>query len=114
MVYRAPFKVVLDLITVKFMATYLTKPIYVFGTLGMGAMLLSFLIFGWMVVLKYCYHTSFIETPLPVLVAIFFLMGVQLITDGIQSEINMLTYHESQNKRIYKVKSSINLEDDLD
>jgi glycosyltransferase involved in cell wall biosynthesis len=108
------FKVVLDLITVKFMATYLTKPIYVFGSLGMGALMLSFLIFGWMVVLKYCYHTSFIETPLPVLVAIFALMGVNLIGDGIQAEINMRTYHESQNKRIYKIKSSINLEGDLD
>jgi glycosyltransferase involved in cell wall biosynthesis len=103
------FKVVLDLITVKFMATYLTKPIYVFGTAGLGSMLLCGLTFAWMVVLKYCYHTSFIETPLPVLCAIFLLMGVQLTLMGLQSEILMRTYHESQGKRIYKVKSAINV-----
>jgi glycosyltransferase involved in cell wall biosynthesis len=108
------FKVVLDLITVKFMATYLTKPIYVFGTAGIGALILSFLIFGWMVVLKYGYHTSFIETPLPVLVAMFFMTGVQLTLMGILAEINMRTYHESQGKRIYIVKSAMNLEDEED
>jgi len=108
------FKVVLDLITVKFMATYLTKPIYIFGTAGVGALLLSFLIFGWMVVLKYCYHTSFIETPLPVLVAMFFMTGVQLTLMGLLAEMQMRTYHESQGKRIYKVKTSINVEGDLD
>jgi hypothetical protein len=77
------FKVVLDLITVKFMAKYFTKPIYVFGTAGLASWILSLLIFAWMVVLKYGYHTSFIETPLPVLVAVFFLMGMQLLVDGI-------------------------------
>lgn len=108
------FKVVLDLITVKFMATYLTKPIYVFGTAGIGSIMLSFLIFGWMVVLKYCYHTSFIETPLPVVAAMSFLMGVNLTLMGLQSEILMRTYHESQGKRIYKIKTSLNLEDEED
>jgi len=108
------FKVVLDLITVKFMATYFTKPIYLFGTAGIGSLILSFLTFGWMVVLKYGYHTSFIETPLPVLVAVFFLTGAQLTFMGLQSEILMRTYHESQGKRIYNVKSSINVAEDED
>jgi dolichol-phosphate mannosyltransferase len=108
------FKVVLDLITVKFMATYFTKPIYLFGSAGMAAIILSFIIFGWMVVLKYCYHTSFIETPLPILAGMFAMMGVNMIFQGLQSEMQMRTYHESQGKRIYKIKTSINLEGDLD
>jgi glycosyltransferase involved in cell wall biosynthesis len=108
------FKVVLDLITVKFMAKYFTKPIYVFGTAGFMSWILSFAVFGWMVVLKYFYHTSFIETPLPVLVAMFFLMGTQLLLMGLQSEILMRTYHESQGKRIYKVKSTLNIEGDME
>lgn len=108
------FKVVLDLITVKFMAKYFTKPIYVFGTAGFLSWILSFAVFGWMVVLKYFYHTSFIETPLPVLVAMFFLMGTQLLLMGLQSEILMRTYHESQGKRIYKVKSALNIEGDME
>ncbi len=107
------FKVVLDLITVKFMAKYFTKPIYVFGTAGLASWILSFLIFGWMVVLKYYYQTSFIETPLPVLVAVFFLMGMQLLLMGLQAEIMMRTYHESQGKRIYKVKSTLNVDGEL-
>lgn len=102
------FKVVLDLITVKFMSTYFTKPIYLFGTAGIWSLILSAMTFTWMVVLKYFYHTSFIETPLPVMVAVFFMVGAQLILMGLQSEILMRTYHESQGKRIYKVKSSIN------
>jgi RsiW-degrading membrane proteinase PrsW (M82 family) len=76
--------------------------------------ILSFAVFGWMVVLKYFYHTSFIETPLPVLVAMFFLMGTQLLLMGLQSEILMRTYHESQGKRIYKVKSTLNIEGDME
>ena len=108
------FKVVLDLMTVKFMSTYFTKPIYLFGTAGLWSMVLSFSAFAWMVVLKLFYHTSFIETPLPVLVAMFFMVGMQLILMGLQSEILMRTYHESQGKRIYIVKTSINLENELD
>lgn len=102
------FKVVLDLMTVKFMSTYLTKPIYVFGTAGLWSMVMAVAAFAWMVVLKFAYHTSFIETPLPVLVAVLFVMGMQLIFMGLQSEILMRTYHESQGKRIYRLKSTIN------
>ncbi|MBN9395133.1 MAG: glycosyltransferase family 2 protein [Candidatus Melainabacteria bacterium] len=105
------FKVVLDLMTVKFMSTYLTKPIYVFGTAGLWSMVMAMAAFVWMVVLKLCYHTSFIETPLPVLVAVLFVMGMQLIFMGLQSEILMRTYHESQGKRIYRVKTLLNVQD---
>ncbi len=51
---------------------------------------------------------------MPVLVAMFFMVGMQLILMGLQSEILMRTYHESQGKRIYIVKSSINVEGELD
>lgn len=102
------FKVVLDLITVKFMSTYFTKPIYVFGFAGMGSFAISILAFAWMVVLKYCYDTTFIETPLPVLSAMFFMLSVQFILMGLLAEILMRTYHESQDKRIYIVESKLN------
>lgn len=104
------FKVVLDLITVKFMSTYFTKPIYVFGTAGFGCMGLSLLAFVWMVVLKYCYDTTFIETPLPVLTAMFFIVGIQFVLMGLLSEVLMRTYHESQGKRIYAVDKKLNIE----
>jgi glycosyltransferase involved in cell wall biosynthesis len=103
------FKVVLDLITVKFMSTYFTKPIYVFGTAGMMSFLTGMAAFVWMLVLKFAYHTTFIETPLPVLVCMFVMLGVQFILMGLLAEILMRTYHESQDKKIYSVGESINI-----
>ncbi len=104
------FKVVLDLVTVKFLSEYATKPIYLFGQAGFWSFAAAFLSFAWMVVLKYGYHTTFIETPLPVLSAMFFMLGVQFILMGLLAEIQMRTYHESQGKRIYMVRTTINIE----
>lgn len=101
-------KVVLDLMLVKFLASYATKPIHMFGTMGLLSFLAGFLAFSWMVVLKFCFNTSFILTPLPVLVAMCFLLGVQFIFMGLLAEINVRTYHESQGKAIYVVKSVLN------
>lgn len=104
------FKVILDLLTVKFLSTYLTKPIYVFGATGFACMAISVAAFVWMLVLKYFYDTTFIETPLPVIVAMSFIVGVQFILMGLLAEMMMRTYHEAQGKRIYKVKSKLNLD----
>jgi glycosyltransferase involved in cell wall biosynthesis len=98
--------VVLDLITVKFMSSYLTKPIYLFGLVGIASIGVSFAAFVWAVILKYFYDTTFIETPLPVLCAMFLLVGVQFILMGLLSEMLMRTYHESQGKRIYILDES--------
>lgn len=102
------FKVILDLITVKFMSTYFTKPIYLFGFAGMASLGLSIASFLWMLVLKFGYDTTFIETPLPVLCAMFFMLSVQFILMGLLAEILMRTYHESQGKRIYIVETKLN------
>lgn len=106
-------KVVFDLVTIKFMASYMTKPLYVFGTAG----LLSFLISGvsaiFAFLLKYAgwpHQADFIETPLPVLSMIMVVLGIQLILMGLIAEILVRTYHESQNKPIYTVKSRINFD----
>lgn len=105
-------KVVLDLILVKFLSSYATKPIHIFGGMGLASLAAGFLAFAWMVILKLFYATSFIETPLPVLIAMCFLLGVQFIFMGLLAEINVRTYHESQNKSIYIVKSVLNGPDD--
>jgi glycosyltransferase involved in cell wall biosynthesis len=106
------FKVILDLLTIKFLSTYATKPIYVFGTAGLASFGTSIVLFGWMIILKYCYQTTFVETPLPVLVAMFFMLGVQFILMGLMAEMITRTYHESQGKRTYKISSMVNLADD--
>jgi glycosyltransferase involved in cell wall biosynthesis len=102
------FKVILDLLTVKFLSSYATKPIHVFGMIGLSSFGCALVGFAWMIVLKLFYQTSFIETPLPVLVTMFFMLGVQFIMMGLLAEIMVRTYHEAQGKLIYKVKTVLN------
>jgi glycosyltransferase involved in cell wall biosynthesis len=104
------FKVVLDLITVKFLSSYATKPIYVFGGAGMLSMALSLLVGVWAVYLKLIHYADFIQTPLPLLTVTLFMVGVQLIMMGLLAEMVMRTYHESQDKATYTVRNTLNLD----
>jgi hypothetical protein len=62
----------------------------------------------WAVYLKIFENTSFIQTPLPLLVALAFITGVMSILMGLIAEIIMRTYYESQGKRVYLVKGTMN------
>jgi glycosyltransferase involved in cell wall biosynthesis len=99
-------KVVFDLMTIKFMASYQTKPIYVFGTFGMAAFALSMLAGLWAIVLKF-EGTSFIQTPLPVVAVVMLAISVQFFLMGLLAELLVRTYHESQDKAIYAVRERI-------
>ena len=104
-------KVILDLILVKFMAKYSQKPMYVFGGFGLFSVLLSFLSFALMLCYKFFGNKSFIETPLPMLTVLFFLMGFVCILMGFIAEILMRTYFESQGKSTYLIDYTCNFED---
>jgi glycosyltransferase involved in cell wall biosynthesis len=104
-------KVVFDLVTIKFMASYQTKPIYVFGTFGLVAFLISLVAGLWALFLKLVEHVSFILTPLPVLSIVMFAVGVQFFLMGLLAEMSVRTYHESQAKAIYAVRERIGFED---
>jgi len=97
-------KVVLDLLTVKFLGSYSTKPIYIFGGLGMSAILLSVLTISAALVNKFINGVSLIQSPLLLLSALMFIVGVQLIMMGLLAEIGVRTYHESQAKPTYVVR----------
>lgn len=99
-------KVVFDLMTIKFMASYGTKPIYVFGTFGMLAFFLSVVAGIWAIALK-LYGTSFILTPLPVITVVMLAISMQFFLMGLLAELLVRTYHESQNKAIYAVREKI-------
>lgn len=99
-------KVVFDLMTIKFMAEYHTKPIYVFGTFGMIAFALAMIAGIWALVLKY-EGTSFILTPLPVVTVVMLAISVQFFLMGLLAELLVRTYHESQDKAIYAVREKI-------
>lgn len=104
------FKVLLDLIIVKFMEKYFTKPIYLFGGFGMLCLFVSFIVGTWTIYLKIFKHVSFILTPLPILSVMLSVSGTMSILLGLIAEILSRTYFESQNKSIYLVKNTINME----
>ena len=99
-------KVVFDLMTIKFMASYQTKPIYVFGTFGLIAFFLAAIAGIWAIVLKF-EGTSFILTPLPVITVVMLAISVQFFLMGLLAELLVRTYHESQDKTIYAVRERI-------
>src|SRR5262245_18324492 len=104
-------KVIFDLITIKFLANYLTKPLYIFGWTGMLVFALSFLSALIAILMKFVgwpHHADFIQTPLPVLAMILLVLGIQLFLLGLIAELLMRTYHESQGKQIYQIKMKIN------
>ena len=99
-------KVIFDLMTIKFMASYQTKPIYVFGMFGVIAFLISIIAGIWAIILKF-YGTSFILTPLPVVAIVMLAISMQFFLMGLLAELLVRTYHESQNKSIYAVRERI-------
>ncbi len=103
-------KVVFDLITIKFMAEYHTKPLYVFGAFGMIAFAISIVSGAWALVLKLFYGTSFILTPLPIIAVVMLAISVQFFLMGLLAELLVRTYHESQDKAIYAVREKIGFE----
>jgi glycosyltransferase involved in cell wall biosynthesis len=101
-------KVVLDLIVVKFLASYATKPIYVFGGFGLFALLMSFVTFALMVYFKIApepAHRDFVETPLPLFVVMLMLVGCLSLLLGLVAELTVRTYYESQGKRTYLIRA---------
>jgi glycosyltransferase involved in cell wall biosynthesis len=104
-------KVVLDLVVVKFLAKYSNTPIYVFGGFGFVCIGISIMAGLLAVYLKLFHHTSFILTPLPLLVVMSFITGIMSILMGLLAEIIMRTYYESQSKPVYLVKNILNIND---
>ncbi|MCH2161922.1 MAG: glycosyltransferase family 2 protein [Phycisphaerales bacterium] len=101
-------KVMLDLMVVRFLDKYLVKPIYVFGGFGFLCFLAALGFFTWMLVLKLGFDTNFNRTPLPVLTATTFLMGMMSILLGLVAEIVARIYFESTGRRSYTVAEILN------
>ncbi|MDD9898591.1 MAG: glycosyltransferase family 2 protein [Candidatus Melainabacteria bacterium] len=103
------FKVVLDLILMKFLTDYITKPIYAFGSIAFISMLLSITSFLAAVVLKISTGIQLDHTPLVLLGTMFFTVSIQIFMMGILADLVMRTYYESQDKRTYAVEEAINI-----
>ena len=101
------FKVILDLMVVKFLMSYSQKPIYVFGGMGLLMVLGAFISGGYAIYLKLLKGVSFILTPLPLLSVLLLMLGFLSILMGFLAEILTRTYYESQGKPTYHIKETI-------
>jgi glycosyltransferase involved in cell wall biosynthesis len=102
-------RVILDLMTVKFLLTYSTKPIQLFGKWGVYTLLAGLASGTVTVYMKLFEHVSMNRNPLLILTAFLLFMGIQFIVMGLLGELNARTYFESQGKPIYVIKDRINL-----
>jgi glycosyltransferase involved in cell wall biosynthesis len=105
-------RVVLDLITVKFLHTYLTRPMHVMGLAGIFCMALGFISLLLTIWMKHAYGTFMTGNPLLLLSALLELIGVQFITMGLIGEMMSRTYFESQGKKAYTIRNTLNVEND--
>jgi len=101
------FRVVMDLLTVTFIKTFLTRPMHVFGSLGMASLAAGSLVGFYLAFVKIFLNQGIGDRPLLLLSVLLVLAGVQLFCFGLLAELLMRTYHESQSKPIYRVRERI-------
>ena len=97
-------RVVLDLITVKFLLSYSTRPIQIFGLLGVISGTAGFLIALIMTIQRQFFAISLSDRPLLLLAILLMFIGIQFVSIGLIGELQARTYHETQNKPVYFVK----------
>lgn len=101
------FKVVLDVFAVKFLCDYSTKPLHVFGGLGLASIVSSFILCGLVVYQKLISGIYAHRNPFLLLAVMLFLAGMQALLMGLLAELAMRTYHESQNKTAYVIRDIV-------
>lgn len=103
-------RVVLDLMTVKFLLAYSTKPIQLFGRWGIYTLFAGVLSGMATLYMKLFDHMSMNRNPLFILTAFLLFMGIQFIVLGLLGELNARTYYEAQGKPIYVVRERLNFD----
>jgi len=101
-------KVLMDLMTVKFLDKYMLKPMYLFGFWGVVFFVASFAFTIWAFYMRYVENYWFTQTPLPMMAVFSFMTGVICILMGLLAEMTTRTFHESQGKSIYMVRETRN------
>lgn len=104
-------KVVLDLVTVKFLSSYASKPIYLFGGTGIVLIAISLVVLLWLLIRRIIWRTSVMASPFFATSLMVTIMGFQSILMGLIAELLARTYHESQGKPTYTVRELVNFED---
>jgi glycosyltransferase involved in cell wall biosynthesis len=104
-------RVVLDLITVKFLHSYLTRPMHIFGLGGLLCMFVSFLTLALVIFEKLAWAEDMTGNPLLLLSVVLTVVGVQFISMGLIGEVLARTYFESQGKTSYMIRTTMNVEE---
>ncbi len=104
-------RVLLDLLTVRFLLSYATRPIQIFGLVGLLAFAVGSLLTLYLGIVRLFLRQPISGRPLLLLAILLTLIGVQFITMGLLGELMVRTYHESQRKPIYMVREVLEAED---
>lgn len=99
--------VLLDLLTVKFLLSYSTRPMQVFGLLGIASFAVGTTIAAYLSFIRLFLGSPIADRPLLLLAILLIFVGVQLLTMGLLGELTTRTYHEAQGKKIYTVREML-------
>jgi glycosyltransferase involved in cell wall biosynthesis len=100
-------RVVLDLLTVKFLSGFATRPIQLFGLMGLGLAIPGLVLAGWLGFERIVFGVKLAGRPIVLLAILLAVLGVQLISIGLLGEMMVRTYHESQGKPIFRVREIV-------
>src|SRR5581483_597583 len=100
------FRVFFDLITIRFLLRYLSRPLHFFGTVGMAGILGSLGVAGWLVLEKFLYHTDLMSKhgPMMIFAAVLLLAGMNMLAVGLLGEMQVRHYHEPSRRAPYSVE----------
>ena len=101
------FRVILDLITVKFLLSYSSRPLQFFGWFGFISGGAGFILGAYLTIQKLFFDTSLANRPMLLLSVLLIFMGLQFVTVGLLAEMHTRTYHEAQNKPTYVIREII-------
>jgi glycosyltransferase involved in cell wall biosynthesis len=97
-------RVILDLLTVKFLLSYSTRPLQMFGLLGLTMGTLGVGLLAYLTYIKFAFEEGIGNRPLLAVAILLMITGVQLVTVGLLAEMQARTYHESQDKPVYVIR----------
>ena len=100
-------KVILDIITVKFLLSYSQSPIQMFGLLGLFSGIVGFIVTAYLIIMRIFFNQSLADRPLFILSIFMIFIGVQLITIGLLAEVLIRVYHKVQDRSTYVIKDII-------
>lgn len=100
-------KVFLDIVAVRFLMSFSTRPIHIFGLLGLLSFLVGSLVLTYLAAVRLFFQQPIANRPLTLLGILLVMLGVQLVTSGLLAELVTRTYYESQGKRIYTVREEL-------